>query len=142
MDTSKQEGGSHYIGYKIQPIEFIHKNGLGFIQGNIIKYVVRYKEKGGLEDLMKARHYLDMLINEESCIKKEGEIMTIDWQPIETIPKTGEEVLVCYTLQNNVMELVRWSTIHGYWLNKGKPELHMHANLWARITKSEKEKKE
>jgi len=65
MDKSvlnKQEGGDHYKKMVIQPIEFIIKNGLGFIEGNIIKYVCRYKDKNGLEDLKKARHYLDMLI--------------------------------------------------------------------------------
>jgi hypothetical protein len=61
-----QVGGDHYRRLAIQPTDFIHKNNLGFIQGNIIKYVVRYKEKGGREDLLKARHYLDMLIEQES----------------------------------------------------------------------------
>ena len=49
----------------IQPIEFIHKNNLSFIQGNIIKYVCRYKSKGGIEDLQKAKHYIDLLIELE-----------------------------------------------------------------------------
>ena len=49
----------------IQPIEFIHKNGLSFIQGNIIKYVCRYKAKNGIEDLQKAKHYIDLLIELE-----------------------------------------------------------------------------
>ncbi len=53
----------HYEQYTIQPIEFIGANNLDFFQGNIIKYVMRYKAKNGLEDLKKARHYLDMLIS-------------------------------------------------------------------------------
>ena len=57
----RQEGGSHYQ-MPIQPIDFIEKNGIGFSEGNIIKYVVRYKQKGGIKDLRKAQHYLDMLI--------------------------------------------------------------------------------
>jgi len=60
-----QIGGGHYKDMKIQPTEFIHQNGIGFIAGNVIKYVVRYKFKNGLEDLKKARHYLDMLIEDE-----------------------------------------------------------------------------
>ena len=60
-----QVGGNHYQ-MPIQPVEFIHKNGLGFIVGNVVKYVVRYKQKNGIEDLKKARHYLDMLIEMES----------------------------------------------------------------------------
>lgn len=57
-----QVGGSHYKELAIQPLEFIVKNELDFLQGNVVKYVVRYKVKGGLEDLKKARHYLDMMI--------------------------------------------------------------------------------
>jgi hypothetical protein len=57
-----QTAGSHYLDCVIQPSEFIHKNGLGFIEGSIIKYVVRHKRKNGREDLLKARHYIDMLL--------------------------------------------------------------------------------
>lgn len=60
-----QMGGSHYINKAIQPVEFIHANGLGFCEGNVIKYVTRYKEKNGIADLEKARHYLDILIQLE-----------------------------------------------------------------------------
>lgn len=60
-----QIGGTHYKDFPIQPIEFIHKNGLGFIAGNVIKYVCRYRAKGGTVDLLKARHYIDMLIEQE-----------------------------------------------------------------------------
>lgn len=59
-----QVGGSHYTKHAIQPMEFILANGLGFAEGNVIKYVVRYQDKNGVEDLKKARHYLDMLINQ------------------------------------------------------------------------------
>lgn len=62
---STQIGGNHYSDMVIQPIEFIHKNGLSFIQGNIIKYVCRYKSKGGIQDLNKAKHYIDLLIEFE-----------------------------------------------------------------------------
>jgi hypothetical protein len=60
-----QVGGSHYKDLAIQPLEFIVKNGLDFLQGNVVKYVIRYKLKGGIEDLEKARHYLDMMIELE-----------------------------------------------------------------------------
>lgn len=60
-----QEGGDHYKSLKIQPVEFIHANNLGFIEGCIIKYVSRYKRKNGLEDLKKARHFLDLLVQLE-----------------------------------------------------------------------------
>ena len=49
----------------IEPIEFIQSNRLGFAAGNVVKYVIRYEEKGGVVDLEKARWYLDRLIDEE-----------------------------------------------------------------------------
>ena len=64
LDT--QIGGNHYRNFEIQPIEFIHKNNLSYIQGNVIKYVCRYRDKNGLEDLKKARHYIDILIELEN----------------------------------------------------------------------------
>ena len=59
----KQVGGNHYKNYKIQPVEFIIKNNIGFVEGNIIKYILRFKEKGGVEDLEKAKHYIELLID-------------------------------------------------------------------------------
>lgn len=61
-----QVGGNHYKDFPIQPIEFIHRNGLSYLVGNIIKYIVRYKLKNGVEDLKKAQHYLEILIAEET----------------------------------------------------------------------------
>lgn len=61
-----QVGGGHYKGLAIQPVEFIHKNGIGFCEGNAIKYLVRWRDKGGVEDLKKAKHYIDLLIDMEN----------------------------------------------------------------------------
>lgn len=61
----QQEGGRHYKDLVIQPIEYIHKNGIGFAEGSVIKYVTRWRAKGGVEDLKKARHFLDLLIEME-----------------------------------------------------------------------------
>lgn len=63
--SEKQIGGTHYAGFPIQPAEFIHKNSIGFLAGNVIKYVCRYSKKNGKEDLLKARHYIDLLIEHE-----------------------------------------------------------------------------
>jgi hypothetical protein len=64
-DPLKQQiGGVHYKSLKIQPIEFILANGLGFCEGNIIKYTCRYKQKAGIQDLKKVIHYAELLINE------------------------------------------------------------------------------
>ena len=54
----KQIGGDHYSKYAIQPIEFITKNNIPFIEGCIIKYLIRWKDKGGIQDLDKCTHYL------------------------------------------------------------------------------------
>ncbi len=59
----RQVGGKHYKDMKIQPVEFILANDLGFCEGNIIKYTCRYKQKGGVEDLEKVIHYAQMLID-------------------------------------------------------------------------------
>lgn len=62
---NEQAGGSHYKGMAIQPVEFIQKNGIPYIEGNVIKYVTRHKEKGGRADLEKAIHYLQLLLELE-----------------------------------------------------------------------------
>lgn len=62
LSKPKQIGGNHYSKLPIQPVDYILKNGLGYLEGNVIKYVTRYKDKNGVEDLKKAIHYLEMLI--------------------------------------------------------------------------------
>ena len=60
-----QVAGDHYKGMAIQPVEFIHANGIGYFEGNVIKYVSRWRAKGGVKDLEKAKHYIDLLIELE-----------------------------------------------------------------------------
>ncbi len=60
-----QIGGGHYKSYAIQPVEFIHKNKIPYIEGCAIKYLCRWREKGGIEDLKKVKHYIDLLIEME-----------------------------------------------------------------------------
>lgn len=57
-----QVGGNHYKDMKIQPIEFILANELGFCEGNVVKYICRYKQKGGIEDIKKVIHYAEILL--------------------------------------------------------------------------------
>lgn len=57
-----QCGGNHYKKQPVQPWDYIAANNLGYFEGNIVKYVSRWRDKGGVEDLRKARHYLDKLI--------------------------------------------------------------------------------
>ncbi len=60
-----QVGGNHYKKKKIQPWDFIMANEIPFMEGNIIRYVSRWRDKGGVQDLQKARHFLDKLIEVE-----------------------------------------------------------------------------
>ena len=59
---NKQVGGAHYRDKFIQPIIYIHANDLGFCEGNVVKYVTRWRDKNGIADLEKAKHYLELLI--------------------------------------------------------------------------------
>tara|TARA_Y100001933_G_C18711743_1_gene443573 strand:- start:79 stop:360 length:282 start_codon:yes stop_codon:yes gene_type:complete len=59
---AEQVGGDHYKKLTIQPVEYILANNLGFVEGAVIKYVTRWKDKNGIEDLHKARHFIDLLI--------------------------------------------------------------------------------
>lgn len=57
-----QIAGTHYKDKAIQPWDYIVANGLGYLEGNVVKYVSRHRDKNGLADLQKARHYIDKLI--------------------------------------------------------------------------------
>jgi hypothetical protein len=59
LDT--QEGGSHYKDMAIQPVTFIVKNNIPFLEGNVIKYVCRHASKNGAQDIDKAIHYLQLI---------------------------------------------------------------------------------
>ena len=75
----EQHGGSHYMNMDIQPIEFIHSNGLGYDEGTAIAYLSRWKNKGGVADLRKAKHHIELLIQFRESGSK--------WTP----HKTGDE---------------------------------------------------
>lgn len=61
-----QVAGSHYKDMAIQPVEFVHANGIGYFEGNVIKYVTRWRNKNGIADLEKAKHYIELLIELET----------------------------------------------------------------------------
>lgn len=61
----KQVDGDHYKTQKIQPVEYIHANNLDFFEGNVVKYVTRWRNKNGMADLEKAKHYIELLIQLE-----------------------------------------------------------------------------
>lgn len=72
----RQVGGKHYRDMAIQPAEYIMRNGIRFAEGCVIKYVTRWRDKGGVEDLRKAIHFLEMLIEYEV-------------NPVETRPRSA-----------------------------------------------------
>lgn len=57
-----QEGGNHYKSMKIQPVEYIMANELGYLEGNVVKYISRHKSKNGAEDIRKAIHYCQLIL--------------------------------------------------------------------------------
>lgn len=57
--------GNHYKDFRIQPVEFIHANGVPFIEGNCIKYLMRHKDKGKEQDIRKVIHYCQLLLKLE-----------------------------------------------------------------------------
>lgn len=63
---NKQVAGAHYKDLPIQPVEYIYANALGYFEGNVIKYVSRWRNKNGVADLEKAKHYIELLIELES----------------------------------------------------------------------------
>lgn len=63
--TSYEVAGDHYRKHKIQPVEYIVANGIGFLAANVIKYATRYKDKNGAEDIRKAIHYLNLILEFE-----------------------------------------------------------------------------
>jgi len=67
----KQIGGKHYIKYKIQPSKFVVENRLLYPEGCVIKYVIRHQDKGGKQDLEKAKHMIDMIIERDYGEEKE-----------------------------------------------------------------------
>lgn len=61
-----QVAGNHYKDLAIQPVEYIHANDIGYFEGNVIKYVSRWKAKNGIKDLEKAKHYIELLVELEA----------------------------------------------------------------------------
>jgi hypothetical protein len=61
-----QVGGGHYKKLRIQPVEYIFLNNIGYMEGSAIKYLTRWRDKNGIEDLKKAKHFIDLLIEMES----------------------------------------------------------------------------
>lgn len=89
LDT--QVGGSHYKNLKIQPVEYITANGISYMEGNVIKYVTRWRDKGGLRDLEKAKHYLEMLIEMQNQKAKDGMLELVEKELEDCKSDTGDK---------------------------------------------------
>ena len=89
--SERQVNGAHYKDFAIQPAEFVHRNKLGFLEGNVIKYVCRHGAKHGREDLLKARHYIDLLLEWEYGNSSGNQVDTVG--PVG--PRNGGPLLVC-----------------------------------------------
>ena len=105
----KQVGGNHYQNMKIQPAEFINKNKLPFAEGNAIKYICRHINKGGEQDLKKAKHYIDMIIERDYGDEAEMsktftpsyEGLSVDFAEGSENDKTEDEIpSISYTFDN------------------------------------------
>jgi hypothetical protein len=57
-----QVAGNHYKSMKIQPVEYIHKNSMGYLEGSVVKYISRHKAKNGAEDVKKALHFCQLIL--------------------------------------------------------------------------------
>lgn len=95
-----QVGGDHYAKYPIQPIEYIHANKLDFEQGNIVKLITRFRDKGGAQDLRKIKQYADILLALEY-----GEDITpeLTGTTLNTTPADGDDIGTC-TISENIVE--------------------------------------
>tara|TARA_R110000803_G_C11796791_1_gene298833 strand:+ start:213 stop:533 length:321 start_codon:yes stop_codon:yes gene_type:complete len=92
-----QHGGNHYTKQPIQTWDYITANNFTYLEGNVIKYISRHRNKGGLEDLKKARHYIDKII--EVMYTKAVRASTTTDPRKEAIEETIEDVLgkYCHT---------------------------------------------
>ena len=91
-----QVGGNHYKDMKIQPSEFINKNELQFAEGNAIKYICRHGSKGQKQDLEKAKHYIDMIIERDYGDEAENKMSYATYNDVDpelsvTLPKSDED---------------------------------------------------
>ena len=103
-----QISGDHYKNRKIQPVEFIHANNLPFIEGCVVKYVTRWREKGGVPDLLKAKHYIELLIELGRLPVRLDRLVVALLQPIDLAERVPELRLVrrlLYRLEQCLHEL-------------------------------------
>jgi len=102
----KQVSGNHYKHFVIQPIEYTMKNGLGFIEGNIIKYVSRHKLKNGAEDIQKVKHYAELLLEIEYGIKPNSNELETAVNAVATNEENSAVTLTEMVINHPVRKLI------------------------------------
>lgn len=118
---NSQIGGSHYKQCAIQPVEYIHANGLGYFEGNVLKYITRWRDKGGIADLEKAKHYIELLIELESNKANSDATAVESGEWIEWDGKTqplDNDVVVEVKLRNRTLMPARPAKFYD-WHNVG-----------------------
>ncbi len=95
--NDRQEGGGHYKKMEIEVWDYIARNNIPYLEGNAIKYLSRWRDKGGLEDLRKARHYVDKLIElEEEQIQlneQAAEFCEFDCDECDGFPDADDDTI-------------------------------------------------
>lgn len=126
LDT--QVGGDHYKNLKIQPMEYSMANKLDACQHTAIKYITRFRDKGGIADLEKAKHCIDMLIEFERQVIADGIGIPKDFVPYkygDSGPSVGTIVDVIYVSneveQNKIIGQFSWSGVKGYKVRLATP---------------------
>jgi hypothetical protein len=110
-----QISGNHYKDKPVQVWDFVAANNLGYFEGNIVKYVSRWKDKGGVDDLRKAKHYIEKLIELETQVKDESKTIHgfIPWAGGKQPVCDGVMVEVLFGDQEKLQGLaVTWSWRH------------------------------
>lgn len=118
LDT--QIAGSHYKKYKIQPMEYSMANGLDACQHTAIKYITRFRDKGGIEDLEKAKHCIDMLIEFErkAALPNSFDKEWVPYRACDPLPGPGSVVDTIdadgHVTLNRVLGEFSWAGVTGY----------------------------
>lgn len=104
MSTLTEVGGSHYEKQKYQPIKLITELNLNFFQGNIVKYLTRYRDKNGAEDIQKALHYAQLgasLLPKNNALVFQERVYQIHNYCVGNNLPQGIETIFVYTLHQN-----------------------------------------
>jgi hypothetical protein len=110
-----QISGNHYKCKTLQVWDFVAANNLGYFEGNIVKYVSRWKDKGGVDDLRKAKHYIEKLIELETQVKDESKTIHgfIPWTGGEQPVPDGVMVEVLCKDQNKIRDIADYFNWRG-----------------------------